>query len=116
MGLFFIYIIVVLWWVDGPYLITPPSVNDKAAFHTHWAELCEIPCNLSTTKLGGLKPGEQGCIMATNEHHPQGSGHIKTNRQPWESSFACQEKRTNSCRKVLLKDAGRSIRTRSKDS
>ena len=41
MELFFIDIIDVLERVDGPYLMTPPSVNDKAAFHTHWAELCE---------------------------------------------------------------------------
>ena len=60
--------------MDGPYLITPPSVNDKAAFHSHWAELCEVPCTVSTTKLGGLKPGELGCNVATNEHQPRDSG------------------------------------------
>ena len=63
--------------MDGPYLITLPSVNDKAAFHSHWVELCEIPCTVSTTKLGGLKPGELGCSMATNEHQPRESGILR---------------------------------------
>lgn len=37
------------------------------AYHIHWAELCEIRCSVSTTKLGDLKLGEQGCSMAINE-------------------------------------------------
>ena len=71
---------------EYPTRATPSAsrwpVNDKAAFRTHWAEFCEIPGKVSITKLGSPKPGEQGSNMATNEHHPRGSGHIENNQRP----------------------------------